>query len=87
MRERALVIAALPEGFSGPEVSLEDGEKWEIVPAEDYHGAVEIEIDGAILPLHADAVEVSGKKARIHVRDSAASLGVERITVDARQVA
>jgi hypothetical protein len=90
MRERALVIAATPEAFDGPWVSLEDG-VWSVEAAGDYKGMVRISAEdasGSILdiPLDGEPVLLEGfLRARVVICDGIVSIPVERITVTARE--
>ena len=90
MRERALVIAAQPQAFDGPWVSLEDGD-WSVEAAGDYRGMVRLiaeDASGSILdiPLDGEPVLLEGfQRARVVICDGIASLPVERVTVTARE--
>lgn len=91
MRERALVIAAQPQAFDGPWVSLEDGD-WSVEAAGDYRGMVRLiaeDASGTILdiPLYGEPVLIEGRftRAKIVIQDGIASIPVERVTVTARE--
>ena len=76
MRERALLIEALPRPIEGPWVPLVGGDVWWYRPGEvDLQGRVFIEVDGGTgvptsrFALDGSTVEVIGARARVVIEE------------------
>lgn len=92
MRTKALIIGARPSPWEGPWISIEDHEEWQVLPAGDYRGLVAVEVKRASGDspvdhlLDGDELTISGKKARVKIKEGASELEHESISVNIRSV-
>lgn len=91
MKQKVLILGALPEILEGPWVDLTEGKEWEVRPREDYLGCVEVEVVSPDAParfkVNGEPVRINGTRARGHLLDGVSDLGVKSITVQLVQVA
>ena len=90
MRQKVLVLGALPEILEGPWVDLTEGTEWEVRPRGDYDNLVAVQVNDEAAILHhldGEPVRIRGSRARALLLAGVRELGVKSITVQLVQVA